>query len=186
MSHGFARGGTGAGINIANTAPGGAYVAHISMTAVGAAAVSLWSMRNPVGSTRVVFIRKIHVHTMGGATAAKEFTWARFSAATPTGGAAITAVRRRNTFPATVVTDIRQAAAGLTTTGVTFESIWASFWSPIAVDTPSPAFCYDFGVGSLDLYSPFSLAAGEGLILRKVTASGGDDLGGYVEWDERA
>lgn len=143
---------------------------------------TVWAMRNPVGSAKVVFVESINL-LMGfdaGTPLGRSFQkydLVRFSAATPTAGSAITVVAMDSAAAASVVTDVRFVDTGLTTTSVSFGTAFATIGCP-ASD------------GSTNFYSrqgvALRLAAGEGLCIRlNGAAVQGQDLAGEIVWSER-
>lgn len=205
MGHGFAKkpidvtvNGTvdvnlGAGGYLDNVAPTASYFARIPITSSTLTAGNyFWSMRNPIGSARTVYIRAIDLNmtilpSSGSGNAQVAFM--KFSAATPTGGTAITAAKKRSSYANTVVTDIRfiLTTTGLTVTGVTFDQIIGYLATRGNTATIGNAQkCWQFARDN-EAHSPIELAAGEGLIFQmaSVSLTGAQDILGYVEWDER-
>src|SRR5258708_5807299 len=82
-------------------------------------------MRNDAASTKIIFIESIQV-TMAFDSGTplgrslQRYDIIRFSAATPSGGTAITVVPTDSSAPSTQVTSVASAAAGLTVTSVSF------------------------------------------------------------------
>ena len=170
--------------------PSGAFLApvNIRQTAATAAPATVWSMRNPTSSTKVAYIRRIFVvMAFDGIAAAStaRYDFMRFSAATPTGGTAITPIKKRNADAGTAVTDLRFVDTGLTVAGVTFETAFATVSLPLALTGGVQAFDMNFEKPG-ERYSTFDLVAGEGLAVQlNVTAVAGQSLVGFAEWDER-
>lgn len=157
---------------------------NIRQTAVTAANATVWTMRNPAGSAKTVYIESIGLNaTFDSGTPVVRTTLryqlGRFSAATPTGGTAVTVVENDNANSSTAVTDARFLDTGLTTTSVIFESPFSVISVP-AVDG-----------GAASFYAqhesiPFVLAAGEGLAIRlNVASAAGQGLSGVISWSER-
>lgn len=143
-----------------------------------------FAMRNL--GTRRAFIRVFDLSAGFSGTAALTrsiYELVRFSAATPTGGTAQTALKTRNTWPTSSVTDIRFAPGGLTTTGVTFEAPFhlIGHTNQVTVDRDDrlapPPDDEDFWL---------ELAVNEGFAIRANTAIvAGSYLTGSILWPER-
>lgn len=143
-----------------------------------------WAMRF-VSGTGKVLIRRIYANATFAAAAANTrsvFEFERFSAATPTAGSAITAVPFLRGDPApTLITDLRQAAGGLTTTSVVFDTPFAN-----APSTSQPA----AGAQLFDFFDPerggdLELGSGDGLCIRANGAVvSGIGLHGQVVFEE--
>ena len=147
------------------------------------AGTTYFAMRN-VGGKRV-FIRKIEMKLgfSGTATASRSlYEWERFSAATPTGGTALTALKKGSTFPNSSVGDIRFAPGGLTITGVVFEAPFHLVGNTNQLNndqTQDISYVDGPDIGRL------VLAVGEGLCVRANTAIvAGSYLIGSITWDE--
>lgn len=167
----------------------GAYALPINIrqTAATAANATVWTMRN--GGSKKVFIRRILLAMLfdGSAAAATtlKYLLARFSAATPTGGTALTVVKMQTTFASSTLADARFLDTGLTTTGVTFETEWATIGLPASVTSGSLFWNMPF-IGSNEAKEPFVLNPNEGLAIRLQNAAViGLGLTGSVHWDER-
>lgn len=173
-----------------NKAPIGSYLLPINMgrlTAAIAANSLIWSVRNAVGSGKTVKIRRILSNVAFDGTAAATtalYDWVRFSAATPTGGTAMTVIKKRNSAPASAVTDARfNAAAALGVAGVVFETSFFSIGNQRQVAAGKTA-DLRFEVSGQD-YDNFELAPGEGMGIRlNQVAVIGDSISGGVTWDE--
>jgi hypothetical protein len=133
-----------------------------------AANTNLMSMRLVVGSTRKAYItrfRVLVVESTAVGTAALvpgAIGIQRFTAQTPTGGTARTALRNNeNAGTVTDVTDIRDSAAALTGTAPTWGTVAAMFNVPLFVT--SGALWYEF---IWEPEYPLALAAGDGLGIR--------------------
>jgi hypothetical protein len=143
-----------------------------------------FAMRNL--GTRRCYIRVIDISIGFSGTAALTrgiYEIDRFSAATPTGGTTQTALKTRNTWPASSMTDIRFAPGGLTTTGVTFEAPFhlIGHTNQVTVDRDDriapPSDDEDFWM---------EIAVNEGLCIRANTALvAGTYLTGSIVWAER-
>ncbi len=149
--------------------------------------VCVWAMRNTqAAGGKKCRIKDLNLQTGFDGTVAASmglYKLQRFSAATPTGGAALGVMKKSSAAPATVVTDVRQLDTGLTVAGVTFEPEYLV----VAVNRQR-------GLNYLDLERDESpgaenteilLQPGEGLCLRLGAAAViGDQLAGFVEWEE--
>lgn len=183
--------GTGSNKQVLDTtsihAPAGRYSTAFSLqqAAATAANATVFAMRNAAASTRTVIIERI-ICRMGFNAAnpvtrtQQTYIFQRFSAATPTGGTALTAGRADSSDAASQVTDVRFLATGLTTTGVTFDT---ANLASMACDTTQ-------GINNeRSLLLPPSvirLAPGEGLAIRLgVTAVVGQALNCVIFWREQ-
>ena len=143
---------------------------------------TVWSMRNDANSVRQVCIERIYLNGIfDNATPLVSTTLCydlrRFNTATPTGGAAVTAIKMSNVGPPTAVTDIRVLDTGLTVTSVVFETPFS--YIPIP-DQRGSSVIYRRDV------VPIKLAPGEGLCIRLTVASvAGQNLIGEITWSER-
>lgn len=167
----------------------GAYAlpVNVRQTAATAANSTVWTMRN--GATKKMFFRRILLEIIFDGTAAAattlKYMLARFSAATPTGGTSLTAVKMQTTFSASTLADARFLDTGLTTTGVTFETEWATLAIPASVTAGSIFWNMPF-IGPNEAKEPFVLNPNEGLAIRLQNAAVvGMGLTGSVHWDER-
>lgn len=163
----------------------GSYITRVEVIPTTlTAGTTYFTMRNL--GTRRVFIRRMEFKLGFSGTAAASrslYEIERFSAATPTGGTAITALKKDNTHPASSVTDIRFAPGGLTTTGVTFEAVLhlIGHTNQLTIDhSQDLSFIGDGEAGKI------VLAVNEGLCIRANTAIvAGSYLVGNITWDER-
>lgn len=164
------------------------YYLPISLVHTGspAANTTVFSMRNGTSATKTVYIQSVNLIVSftnnSGSTTTMSYVLQRFTAATPTGGTALTVVQGSSADAASQVTDARVSSngAGLTTTSVTFG---ASFH---VVSIPSNVFTYNNVVGADFKPIWFSLAAGEGLAIRLNTAAQvGLGISGSISWIER-
>jgi len=159
----------------------------IRQTAASIVDVTVWAMRNtqPAGGKKCR-IKDINLQTGFDGTVAASmglYKLVRFSAATPTVGAALGVMKKNSAAPASVVTDARQLDTGLTTTSVSFEAEYLV----LAVNRQR-------GLNYIDLERDESPGAdnteivlhpGEGLCLRLGAAAViGDQVVGFVEWEE--
>lgn len=175
--------------NELNAPVSGSYLANINFrhTAADAANSTMWTMRN--GATKTVYIRTIFLTTAFDGTAAAStlrYSVQRFTTATPTGGSAITIIKKNNSFGASTVADIRQGGP-LTTTSVVFENDAMTFGMPISV-TNGIIWNQVYLDQPNQTYANFELAANEGLAIRVNSAQAaviGWGMYGFVEWHER-
>jgi hypothetical protein len=170
--------------------PVGSYLLPISIrqTAASEAGVTVWSMRN--GATYTCNVKSIHLVMGFDGTAslgAVELSYCiqRFSTATPSGGTALTAIKKRSADGASSIADARYLDTGLTVTSVVFET------DAIVLGLPGTAtgICVPFNI-PLEIpgqkYGTFDLAVNEGLCIRlKTAAIVGQELSGFIQWDER-
>lgn len=158
-------------------AAGRLYVAEIEVIpSTLTSGTTYWAMRF-VSGTGKVRVRRIYFNaTFAGAAANTRsvFEVERFSAATPTAGNAITAVPLAGigSIAPTLVTDIRQANGGLTTTSVVFEAPFCN--APMTSQPAAGAQLFDYNPLDRDDY--VELLSGDGLCVRAngaiITASG--------------
>lgn len=139
-------------------------------TAATAANASIFAMRNAAASTKTVIFESVYCRQGFNATnpvtrTQEGYIFQRFSAATPTGGTALTAGLGDSSDSASQVTDIRFLDTGLTTTSVTFV---ANSLAEIACDTTQGIECNQ---PILSQPSAWKLAPGEGLVMRLSTAT---------------
>lgn len=154
-------------------------VRHTSATAANSL---VWALTNPSASAKSVFIETIHaavsfeeITLLTAATL--RYDLLRFSSGTPTGGSALSPVKCLNSNPTSAVTDIRSAAAGLTSGGIVRETAWA------VIGCPGVQGCLREFVFK---EAAFVLAPGEGFgFSLNVTAAAGLVLSGFVLWGER-
>lgn len=153
----------------------------LRQSAATAANQVVWTMRNNSLSPKIVMIERINLAMSFDAgtpitRASLRYELVRFSGANPSGGTAITPILMDTNSPATLVTDARFLDTGLTTSGITFETAFASVGCP-ASDGATAAYTRDM---------PIKLGAGEGLAIRlNVAAVVGQGLFGEVIWSER-
>lgn len=144
---------------------------------------TVWAMRNPAASPLYVFIERIFLNmafsdpTPLTGINEQRYELARFSAATPTGGSAITPIRT-TTIASASACDVRQSSSGLTMSGAILESGFGVIGCPEVV-------------GAVSNYTrekhPFTLAPGEGLAINVATidAVDGQSLQGEIVWSLR-
>lgn len=167
--------------------PVGIYHLPISLgrfTATTAADSLVWSMRNTHTTKKVKILEIVLCTGFDGTAAATsaQYNLVRFSAATPTGGSAITVVKASTSYNTSIVTDARQdPAAALTVTSVVFETAMASISNPRQVSSTN-----NLKIKANDnVYDVLEILAGEGLGIKiGVTAVVGDVISGYVRWME--
>jgi hypothetical protein len=166
----------------------GLYALPISLKlTAGAAGLTIWAMRNSATAATTVHIRRIDIglsYTTTVATTISRFSLVRFSGATPTGGTSLTVILADTTFAATAVTDARFAVAGLTTTGITFETTpMAELILPEQVASNVP---FSFNMAEFEDY-PFAivLQPGEGFAIRTLATQNLGELQGSILWEER-
>lgn len=145
------------------------------------AATTFWTMRNLSGGTIKVYITKLEMKVgFSGVAAATRSIYeiVRFTTATPTGGSTLVAIKKDNAQAASVVTDIRFSAAGLTVTGAVFETPWhlIGHTNQVTIDH-NQDISFDDGL---------VLGPGEGLAIRaNTTLVAGSYLIGSIRWQER-
>jgi len=163
---------------------------EIRQTGTGAAPLTVWAMRN--GGTKVVYIRRIRGYMIfdgtAGAATKRQYQFARFSTATPTGGTSILAniVKRRSGDASTTITDVRFVDTGLTVGGVVFEAAFQQLAIPISVTSMIIPFDFQYKQAN-DPRGEFQLAINEGVCIRTLTdaATVGQGIYGTIEWDEK-
>lgn len=170
---------------LVDTAPSGSYFLPINVrqTTAAVAASTVWTLYNPSGSGKTVYLRALRLLISFDGTAAAattpRYSLSRFSGAAPTGGAALTIIKKRTADPSSVVSDARILDTGLTTTGITFETALAQVGLPISVTGGFTQFAIE------RTYPFLELEPGEGFAIRTVTAMViGMVLNGDIEWDE--
>lgn len=171
--------------------PTGAYIANINVrqSAATAANSTIWTMRN-VSGPATVYIRHIRLMVSFDGTAAATTTLRydlmRFDTATPTGGTAVTVVKKRSTYGTSVVSDVRFLDTGLTTTGVNFGAAFHTVGLAASVTNGIMEEDLDYATSIERYNAPFELASGEGLAIRlNVAAVVGLSIRGSVTWDEK-
>lgn len=154
-------------------------------TAATVANAAIFTMRNAAAATKTVILESISCRQ--GFNAASPVTrtqegylFQRFSAATPTGGTALTAGQGDSSDAASQMTDIRFLDTGLTTTGVTFV---ANSLAEMACDTTQGIECTE---PILNAPGGWKFAPGEGLVMRLTTATVvGVTIGCHFGWREQ-
>lgn len=166
--------------------PSAGFVIPITMlrqSTTSAAGSEIWTMRN--GATKTIKFRRIYISVTFDGTAAattQTYQFVRFTTATPTGGTAITVIKKDTANgTATTVADARQKADGaLTVTSVVFETGGYAVCNQRQVSAGSV-----LDVRFDDTISAYKLAPNEGLALEILaTAVVGDTVAGFVEFDE--
>lgn len=151
-------------------------------SAATAANSTVFSLRNPTGSTKTLFIELINLNMsfdsgtpLGRST--QTYNILGFNTATPTGGTAINIAPLDSNNPTSQVTDVRFLDTGLTTTGVVFGNKVMTISCPATDQT----------VINYKRENPIiKLMAGEGLAIRLgVAAVIGQSLAGEISWSER-
>jgi hypothetical protein len=171
-----------------NPVPFGSHILPISVraTAATAAPATIWAMRN--GGTRTLYIRKILLQAVfDGTPAGSEASYAikRFTAATPSGGTAISPIKKRSSYPVSTLADARFLDTGLTVAGVTFENAAINFGGP-RQNGAACEYNMSFDMGGNENYDCFVLAPNEGLAIQLANAAViGDSIQGHLEYDER-
>lgn len=171
--------------NKTNPEYAGSYMTRIEVIPTTlTAATTYFAVRN-LGARRV-FIRCIELKLgFSGIVAASRslYEFTRFSAATPTGGTALSALKKDNTMPATTLTDMRFAAGGLTVSGVVFESPLHLVGHTNQLSTDHAQNINFIGDGET---GKFVIGVNEGFAIRANTAVVlGSYLIGSLIWDER-
>lgn len=157
---------------------------EIAAAAALAANAAIWFVRNTHAS-RKVHIRRLFLNLGFSGTAAASrsiYHLIRFSAATPSGGTTIAAVKDDSTNAvASAVGAAQQHTAALTVTGVTFDT------NPIALFGHTNQLSASVPV-DLDLLSErIILNPGEGLAIRAHAATVAGSFGvGFLSWSEMA
>lgn len=173
-------------INFINTASSRYFTAFtIQQSAATAVNSTVFTMRNAAASTKTVYIERMSAMMGFNPTnpvtrTQQTYVFQRFSAATPTGGTALTAAQGNSADAASQITDIRFLDTGLTTTGVTFV---ANNFTMMACDTTQGIFGFE---ELLTSPSAISLAPGEGIAIRLgVVAVTGQTLSCNLAWREQ-
>jgi hypothetical protein len=167
-------------------APVESYMAQIDITPATTLSdgTTYWTMRNT--GAKLVLIRRLELilaFTGTAAASVSSYRIERFSGATPTGGTAITIVKKKNSFTASTVGDIRTAPAGLTTTSVVFE---AGGMTRVMHMNQLQHIAFDLSFTGEGEVPKFELASGEGLAIRaNGTLVAGTRMVGCISWDER-
>lgn len=173
------------GINTAELPVGLAkYSTSIALSVTGAtgALSVIFSMRNASGSTKTVYIENFYLNigffqTSPVVPSLSAYGLFRFTTATPTGGTAATPVGLDSSNAATQVTDVRAAAAGLTTTGIVAGGLISATALPRALGSNA---VWTFRGPAV------VLAPGEGLGINLLAAAvAGDIIAGTIMWSER-
>ena len=140
-----------------------------------------WAIRNTGAKNAHIHRIRIKLGFVGTeAASGSKFQLRRFSAATPTGGTALTPNKFNNLAPASSIGDCRFAPAGLTETGLSFEQRFEMLGVSSSHSNDAPA-TIKFGEHK------FILAPGEGLAISAYGAVvAGCWIIGAVSWDEKA
>lgn len=157
----------------------------LQQSAATAVNSSVFSMRNAAAATKTAIIESVNCRMGFNPTnpvtrTQQTYIFQRFSAATPTGGTALTAAQGDSSDAASQVTDIRFLDTGLTTTGVTFV---ANNIAAMACDTTQGTNCDEHIVMAP---TAIRLAPGEGLVVRLgVVAVIGTAIQCNIAWREQ-
>lgn len=182
------------GTAIYPSAPTGSYQAsffHLA-AATDAAGSAVVGLRNPVASSKTLYLRNIRgrVSFQGTAAAAHVgFDFIRFSGGDPSGGTTMTRAKKRSSYAASQVLDANaQYRSGiLTMTSVVYDTNgpFHVVRVPASVTGTITEFDIDF-VQAGTSYEGFELAVGEGIAIRQqIVAIIGTSIAGSIEWDER-
>jgi hypothetical protein len=151
-------------------------------SATTAANSTVLSLRNPIGSTRTLFIELINLNMSFDSAApitrsTQSYYICGFNTATPTGGTALSVANLDSSNPTSQVTDARFADTGLTTSGVAFGNRIMTISCPATDQT----------IVNFKREKPFiKLAPGEGLAIKLGSAAVvGQALAGEICWSER-
>lgn len=166
--------------------PKGSYMLPVSMgrqTAAIASGSSIWTMRNNTVKT----MRLQDIMLMAGfdgtpAATSAIYNLVRFSAATPSGGAAVLPIKTKSGWGVSNLLDARQdPAAALTVTNVVFETAFATLNCPRQNGATNDL---QLMIGK-SYWDAIELAPSEGLAIQ-LGAVGviGDVISGYVRWIE--
>ncbi|HEY0092082.1 MAG TPA: hypothetical protein VGB43_06295 [Flavobacterium sp.] len=158
----------------------GSYIARLDITPTTVAVgTTYWTMKNTGIKTAYITKLEMKVGFSGTAAATKSvYEIARFSGTTPSGGATIAAIKKSNAMVTPSIGDIRVAAAGVTTTGITFEQPWhiIAHTNQLNIDHAQ----------DIHFDVPLQLAPGEGLAIRASTILvAGSYLVGCIRWEEK-
>lgn len=167
--------------------PVNGYVVPIDIAQSAASAVdtTVWSLTN--GTTRPLIVTRFRgiVLFSGTATAAntQRYKLVRTTAGTPSGGTAITPVKKRTSLGASGAADSRFLDTGLTTSGVTFGDVLQRLALPASATGVLRAFDFDFS--REPEFAQLYLDLSQGLALRlDATAVVGFGLSGFLEYQE--
>lgn len=160
--------------------PTGAYsLPLVLLPTVTTAGAVVFSFQNT--GTKKAYINRINLtlNFTGTAAASRSvFEFIKFTGAAPVGGSDVTVIKRDSTDATPTVSVARNAPAGATTTGTTFESNalhTVSLPSQLSVNT----------YHDLQLDNPIVLNPGEGLAIRNGTAIvAGAGVAGGIFWYE--
>lgn len=157
----------------------------LQQTAATAINSSVFAMRNAAAATKSAIVESVNCRMGFNPTnpvtrTQQSYVVQRFSAATPTGGTALTAAQGDSADAASQVTDIRFLDTGLTTTGVTFV---ANNLAAMACDTSQGSTCDEHIVMAP---TAIKLLPGEGLVIRLgVAAVTGTAIQCNIAWREQ-
>lgn len=157
-----------------------------AIVAAGLAAnTTLASLRN--GASKEVHITRLRVAftpaTVGtSALVAGSIAWQKFTTATPTGGTPRTIAKKKTSYSASTVVDVRDSNAALTVTGVAFVDIFAQ--SQVPLMTVGGLFLW---ANDLDDNDHIILEANEGICIRTQVVMPATQTWMYsyaIEWHE--
>ncbi len=164
-------------------APVGAYMVplNIDMTVAVAATNLVWALTN--NGTKNVYVTRLCLHTgFAGTAAVTQALWEllRFTAGPPTGGTAITVIKKKTTYPASSVGDVRvNGGAALTLGTAVLDTAFLQLSTARQLQAGNDL------VLSLEEQERILIAPGEGLgFALGVAAVVGDFVAGSIHWIE--
>lgn len=187
--------------------PAATYLLPIEVRHTSAAAAStvFFNLRGP--PTKVAYIKRIYGNVCFDGTALAASGTMRIGmirgtgAASPTGGATVTAIQKDTTSATSTITEARIVLAGtaLTTTGITYDAnpFYVIGLPAMSVQVAAPAtsgdsgHCEDFDIRFCEPYQPIddcmAIRANEHLAIRTQTVAAiiGLAINGSIEWSER-
>lgn len=151
---------------------------NVRQTAATASGATVWAMRN--GSTASVYIERMSLGLSFDGTSASgttsRYDLIRFSAATPSGGTALSVAQMYSGDVGTQVASASFLDTGLTTTGVVFNAPWAEIGCPAIAGSATKFERYG---------TPLVLGPNEGFCIRTSTTTAiGMAIIGEVVWSE--
>jgi hypothetical protein len=130
-----------------------------------------------------MYIKRVNLYAAFDGTAAattQRYYLCRFRAATPTGGTLLNQVKMATSMDNGQNNDIREALAGLTVTGVAFDTEWLGFNCQRQVSATQPL---EFVANNAK--DAFIIDVNDGLCIRLGAAAVvGESLVGNIEWGE--
>lgn len=173
-------------------APVGSYILPIGtgrITTAVVASAALFTMKN--GGPRTVRIKRMSLNGMydSGAAASVQISGVvvcRMSTttATPSGGSALTVIKKKTSYVASNVSDARTASVALTVTNQSYEAPFICISTPQTVGSDTDSI-YAGGTGAD--FNLLELASTEGLCIRVNSTTAlatGYSICGFIEWDE--